>query len=140
MANDTPIACSLSASDLERRLAEIAAVGAKSLISRETHGDRHLLRFRRDEDTRKMLEDIVAAEAECCAFLDLSLDEVDGELTLWIAAPRDVKALADSLAGAFSDSQASNDGHQVSTSLRLRMGPANASPRAKPTRGARWEV
>ena len=109
MANDTPIACSLTASDLEQRLAEIAVVGAESLISRETDGDRHLLRFHNDATTRRKLEGIVAAEAECCPFLDLSLGEHDGELTLWIAAPRDAGDLTSGLARAFGDGQAGDD-------------------------------
>lgn len=105
MANDTPIACSLAAGDLERRVAEIAEVGAESLLSREAQGGGHRLRFRKDDATRQRLEGIVTAEAECCAFLDLSLGEDDGELILWIAGPEDARALADGLAGAFGDSQ-----------------------------------
>jgi small multidrug resistance family-3 protein len=104
MANDTndaPIACALDAGGLQQRLAEIAEIGASSLISRETDGDRHLLRFRANADTRRRLEGILAAEAECCTFLDLSLSEMDGDLALSIAAPQDAQALADELAGAY---------------------------------------
>jgi hypothetical protein len=106
MANDTPLACSLDVGDLEQRLAEIAAVGAKSLISRESDEDRHLLRFRADADTRRRLETIVAAEAKCCTFLDLSLHEESGELLLSIATQQDATALAEGLANAFSDASA----------------------------------
>lgn len=102
MADDIPIACSLGAGDLAQRLTEIGEVGADSLISREADGDRHLLRFRADADSRRRLEEIVAAEAECCAFLDLALSERDGELVLSIAAPSDAKAIADGLAEAFT--------------------------------------
>jgi hypothetical protein len=103
MENDTPIACSLGTGDLKQRLAEIAEIGTDSLISREADGDRHLLRFRADADSRRRLEEIVAADAECCAFLDLALSEKDGELVLSIAAPKDAKTLADGLAGAFTE-------------------------------------
>src|SRR5262249_49102519 len=109
MTSDTPIACSLSAGDLERRLAEIAKVGAESLIGHEARDDGHRLLFHTDEDIRKRLEGIVDAEAECCAFLDLSLDEEGGELILWIAAPREAEALANGLAAAFGDGQAGED-------------------------------
>lgn len=101
MTDENPSACSLGAGALEQRLTAIAEIGAGSLTSRRFEGDRHLLRFRAGGDTRKRLEEIVAAEAECCASLDLSLDEEGGELRLSIAAPRDAQALADSLAGAF---------------------------------------
>jgi hypothetical protein len=102
MTKAIPIACSLGAGDLERRLVAVAEIGAVSLLSRETDGPRHLLRFRPDETTRKRLEEIVAAEAECCSFLDLRLNERDGELILSIAAPRDGQAMADELAAAFA--------------------------------------
>jgi hypothetical protein len=96
-----PIACSLGTSDLRRRLAEIAAIGAESLTGHQADEGRHLLRFRADSGTRRRLEEIVAAEAECCAFLDLALEERDDELLLSIAAPPDGQAVADELAAAF---------------------------------------
>jgi hypothetical protein len=102
MTEDIPIACSLDAGALEQRLAAIAEIGAGSLISRQAEDGRHLLRFRADAATRKRLEEIVAAEAKCCSFLDLSLDQKGDELRLAIAAPRDAQALADGLAGAFA--------------------------------------
>jgi hypothetical protein len=97
-----PIACSLGAGDLERRLAEIAALGGESLIARKTQGGRHLLRFRPDAGTRRRLEEIVAAEAECCSFLDLALEEGNGELILTVASPGEGQAVADALAAAFA--------------------------------------
>jgi hypothetical protein len=104
MSTDEPIACSLGAADLEQRLAAIAAVGADSLIARKVDDGRHLLRFRADATTRHRLEEIVAAEAQCCAFLDLSLSDEGGELLLSIAAPSDAQAVADGLAAAFGSS------------------------------------
>src|SRR4051794_11468584 len=103
MTIENPTACSLDASRLERRLAAIAAVGADSLISRAVNGDgHHLLRFRPRAGTRNRLEEIVAAEAECCSFLDLQLSEEGGTLVLWIAAPSDGVMVADRLAEAFA--------------------------------------
>jgi len=49
-----------------------------------------------------MLEEILAAEEKCCAFLDLSLADEGDELALSIAAPQDAQALADGLVAAFS--------------------------------------
>ena len=102
MAEETPIACSLEADDLQRRLAAIAELGAESLIAREADGGRHLLRFRAEPETRRRLEAIVAAEAECCSFLELSLQERGEELVLSIAAPRGGRPIADELAAAFA--------------------------------------
>jgi hypothetical protein len=96
---DLPIACSLDAAALERRLAEIRAVGRDAFLGAERDG---ALRFRGSPDTRKRLEAIVAAEAECCAFLTLDLREANGELRLTISAPEDAEAIATDLASAFA--------------------------------------
>lgn len=101
MTEGTPIACSLGASDLRRRLNEIAAVGAASLIECSADGDRHLLRFRSDAETRHRLGAIVAAEEQCCSFLDLSLEEQGDGLVLSIGAPGNGQPLAAELAAAF---------------------------------------
>jgi hypothetical protein len=103
MTSDTPIACSLGASELEQRLTAIAEIGADNLISRDTEGDNRLLHFRANATTRRQLKAIVAAEAECCSFLDLTLSEEGDRLVLSIAAPREAQVLADELAGAFGD-------------------------------------
>lgn len=106
MTDEKPIACSLGTGELEDRLAAIAAIGADSLVRRETEGARHLLHFRSDPATRSRLERIVAAEAQCCSFLELELGERDGELTLAISAPRNGQPLADELAAAFGKAAA----------------------------------
>ena len=101
MTEYKPVACTLGTGELEQRLAAIAEVGAEGLVSRSVENGRHLLRFHSNGSTRRRLEDIVAAEAECCSFLDLSLREEEGELVLSIAAP-DAQALADELAAGFA--------------------------------------
>jgi|SRR5829696_208500 len=102
MTNDKPAACSLGSDALERRLAAIAEVGRANLISSEADGDRHLLRFRPRAGTRRRLEQIVAAEAECCSFLDLALTESERMLVLSITAPEGGRAVASLLAEAFA--------------------------------------
>jgi hypothetical protein len=101
MAQELPVVCSLGASDLGRRLAAIGEIGAESLIDHQQDGGRHLLRFRSDTRTRERLEDIVKAERECCAFLDLTLMEGCCELTLKVTAPEAGQATADGFAMAF---------------------------------------
>jgi hypothetical protein len=99
--NNPPIACSLDGGKLEQRLAAIGEAGGHSLVSHSVKDGSHLLRFRTDPTTRQRLEDIVAGEAECCPFLDLSLSEEGDELILSITAPEDGRAVASELAGAF---------------------------------------
>jgi MerR family copper efflux transcriptional regulator len=103
MAKDTPIACSLGAEELQRRLGAIAEIGAESLISSASEGAAHLLRFRAGAATQAKLEGILAAERECCPFLDLTLSEDGGELVLSVTAPEDAQPLADEFARAFSN-------------------------------------
>jgi hypothetical protein len=102
MTDETPISCSLSTSDLQGRLATIAELGAESLVGHDTEGQRHLLRFRSEESTRRRLEQIVEAEARCCPFLELALDNRDGELVLSIAAPGEGQPVADELTATFA--------------------------------------
>jgi hypothetical protein len=104
MDEHIPIACSLEATDLRLRLDLIAEVGAGSLLAHDVEDGRHALRFRGDVTTRDRLEKIVAAEAECCPFLDLVLAEHGGELVLTIAAPEEGASAADALAAAFTAS------------------------------------
>ena len=98
MSSDTPIACSLNAEELPRRLAEIRAIGADALLDVDG-GD--ALRFRNDEATRARLEEIVAAESECCRFLSFDLRATGDELELRITAPEGAEDLAGELADAF---------------------------------------
>jgi hypothetical protein len=86
MTEEKPVACSLGPRDLEERLAAIAVIGADSLLRSETDGERHLLHFRSDPTTRRRLEELIAAEAECCPFLAFELSEqAGGELRLTVS-------------------------------------------------------
>lgn len=108
MTDKPPIACSLGADGLQRRLGAIAAIGADSLISRELVGGRHRLRFRGGAETEALLAEIVAAEEACCPFLDLSLAEEAGEVILTIGAAAEGRAVAHQLAAAFDPPPASD--------------------------------
>jgi hypothetical protein len=96
-----PIACSLSAAEYRERLAAISKVGGSSLISAEERPHHTVLHFRYSAKTRDELQTIVAQEAACCAFLDLSLGTSDEELVLRIAAPEEVRAIVDDLVRSF---------------------------------------
>ena len=96
---DLPLACSLDAPALEQRLAEMRELGRDALLAWEPGG---VLRFRATPDTRRRLERIVAAEAECCAFLGLELCEEQGELRLTVSAPEGAEPVASGLVEAFA--------------------------------------
>jgi hypothetical protein len=105
MPEDLPVVCSLDGGALERRLTAIAELGAESLVEHVEDGGRHVLRFQRDPRSRSRLEGIVSAEAACCAFLDLSLDDDGDHLVLSVAAPETGQPTADGFARAFSAKQ-----------------------------------
>lgn len=102
MTDPNPIACTLSESALRQRLEQIATLGADALIAHEEANGTHTLRFRRDQETRRQLRQIVEAESRCCPFLDFQIGERPDELLLTIDAPIEVQAFADELASAFS--------------------------------------
>ena len=99
MTRDTPIACSLSADELPKRLAEINAIGREALLGATPGG---ALRFRADEPTRARLEAIIAAESQCCSFLRFELAEQSGELVLSVGAPEGAEPIAEDLVNAFA--------------------------------------
>jgi MerR family transcriptional regulator, copper efflux regulator len=98
VGSDRPIACSLSATDLSARLAEMKRLGGDALLSADGEGT---LRFRGDMATRARLEAIVAAEADCCPFLDMHLREEAGALVLEIRAAQEAAPVVAELVSAF---------------------------------------
>ena len=101
MTSELPIACSLSAGDLNDRLAEIAGLGRDALLEAELAGRRAELRFVSAPDIRQRLERIVAAESECCAFLTMTTREEGDALVLTIVAPEGAELVLEELVDGF---------------------------------------
>jgi hypothetical protein len=87
MAGELPIACSLSATELPTRVAEMAALGAEAL--REVHhaGSHAELRFADTPGVRDRVALIVTAESKCCAFLAMRVSDAPGVIVLTVDAP-----------------------------------------------------
>lgn len=97
-----PIACSLDSGDLEDRRAELRALAQRSLISvARPHGTPVVLTFKNDPATKAALERIVAAESECCPFLEMTLADRDS-LELAIDGPEDAGPIVDDFVSAFA--------------------------------------
>ncbi len=101
MPTDLPLACSLTAAEMPVRLAEMSAIGKAALVSVEIAEGRATLRFTAGADTRGRLEAIVAAEAECCAFLTLIVRDQPGFVVLVIDAPPDAEPVLGTFIEAF---------------------------------------
>jgi hypothetical protein len=102
MSTPLPIVCSLDATALGDRLAEMAAIGADGLVASEISGPRARLRF--DPGVARRLEAVVEAERSCCAWLTLDLQRAGEELELRLAAPPGADAALAEFAAAFSAS------------------------------------
>ena len=101
MSTHLPIACTLNSAELAKRVAAMREVGAASFVSAEVGSSRATLRFRPDAQTATTLRSIVAAEAECCAFLTLELTEGPDASTLAIHAPEGAEEVVRDLVAAF---------------------------------------
>jgi MerR family transcriptional regulator, copper efflux regulator len=102
MARALPIACSLSGEDQAERLGELASLSSRVLGAESTGEGGSLVRFRPDGDTESQLKRIVAAERECCPFLDLSLAEDGSNLTLSIDGPEGAEPMIAEMVGALT--------------------------------------
>ena len=103
MPSELPIACSLSAAELPQRLAEMSDIGRASLVAAETDASRAVLTFR--PAAVEQLAVIVAAEAECCSFLKMKLDDGPDAVQLTIEAPAGAEPVLQDLVAAFSSEE-----------------------------------
>lgn len=101
MSDELPIACSLNATELPVRLAEMAALGRDALIGTRTEPTRAELRFAAGADVRRRVEAIVAAESECCAFLTMRVDDEPDVVVLSIEAPEGAEVVLEEMVAAF---------------------------------------
>jgi hypothetical protein len=101
MPTDPPIACSLSATDLTERLAQMGDLGRDALLDTDVT-DRHaMLRFAAGTGVRERVTTIVAAESECCAFLMMNVHDEPDAVVLTIDAPEGAEPVLHELADAF---------------------------------------
>ena len=77
----------LSATDLRERGEELRALGADGLLDSTGEAGRAVLRFRPDPSIRQRVDAIVAAESECCAFLDFRVEHGHDATVLTVSAP-----------------------------------------------------
>ena len=80
-----PCACTLNAGDQAERAAEVQALVADEMLSWAGVADGVAIRFRHDAEPG--LREVIAAESECCAFLDFDLRREDDGLRLTVTGP-----------------------------------------------------
>lgn len=89
------IACTLSAAETVARRADTAELARRALRARRPVPGGALLTFAPDAECE--LRDIVAAEAQCCAFLYLDLRRAGDALELEITGPDEAGPILDAL-------------------------------------------
>lgn len=100
-AAELPIACSLNATERTVRLAAMTALGRDALVGVRRATAHAELRFAAGDGIRDRVEEIAAAEAECCAFLDMEVHDEPDLVVLYITAPPDADPVLGELANAF---------------------------------------
>jgi hypothetical protein len=102
MSRPLPIACTLTPTDLRARGEELRALGGDGLLGTSEEDRRAVLRFRPDPSVRERVEAVVAAESECCAFLDFGVEHGDDATVLTISAPNGGAEMVHELAAALA--------------------------------------
>jgi len=97
-----PIACTLNATDLRARGEELRALGRDALLDATEDEGRAVLRFRPGLAVRTRVEALMAAESECCAFLDFELEQREDATVLTISAPNGGAEMVHELAAALA--------------------------------------
>jgi hypothetical protein len=93
MTSPLPIACTLTPGGMTARLALIDALAADGLLDRTPTEAGLRVRLRDTPEIERRTRELVAAESQCCAFLDFALGREDGDLVLDIAGPQDARAV-----------------------------------------------
>jgi MerR family transcriptional regulator, copper efflux regulator len=92
-----PIACKLTADQAAQRAEETAAIAERALRRREPIADGQRLRFEGGGELEARLRELIAAEAECCPFMQMSLRRAGDEVELDITGPDEAQPIIDAL-------------------------------------------
>ena len=87
------ISCSLDARSLDRRMADLGAIGSHGLLG---------ARLRFDPALESRLAAVVEAERSCCAWLDIDLERGDGWVELRLGAPPEAALALAAFVGALT--------------------------------------
>ena len=87
MTTDLPMACSLSAAELEERGERWHRLAERALVESSYEGGVAILRCRADPGVEAELRELVRLEGECCPFLTLAVSSRDGGLVLEVSGP-----------------------------------------------------
>ena len=93
----SPCACTLSASDQAVRAAEVRGLVGDGMLSWAGVTGGVAIRFRHDAEPA--LRELIAAESECCDFLDFDLRREEDGLRLTVKGPDQARSVIFGLFG-----------------------------------------
>lgn len=91
MSTDLPIACTLQPAEQAERARAWHALVARTLLSWRATEDGAVVRVRGDAEAQ--LRELIAAESQCCAFLEFDLRRDGEELLLSVVGPDEARPL-----------------------------------------------
>lgn len=97
MDRPEPAGCSLNSDQVRERISAWQEV-ASYAMSRQVQADRIISIYPKDADVLRRLEELIAAEAECCSFLEFTIEERDDDTLVQLTFPEEARLL---LATAF---------------------------------------
>jgi hypothetical protein len=91
--NDLPIACHLSAAELQERRRTVLAKLRAAVVEIEEHPDGFAYYFSAEDNRFQELAEVVDLERQCCPFLEfqLTVSAAGGPLRLQITGPAGTK-------------------------------------------------
>jgi len=92
-----PLVCTLPADEAKRRARQTRSTVGASVRAREEIDGGMRLRFRADPAIERELQETIDAESRCCPFLDLRVEEADGELELTVTGPAEAKPIIEAM-------------------------------------------
>ena len=95
MSTEIPIACTLSPDGFTARMGLIDALAVDGLIDRTDTERGVRVRLRDTPEIEQRVRELVAAESECCAFLDFTLRREDDAIVLDVSGPEDARPVID---------------------------------------------
>ena len=91
-----PNGCTLESDELVTRIAEWREVSAQAL-SRKVEPARITSVYPPDPQLLKRLEDLIAAEAECCAFLEFTIQAGTDQTIVQLSFPEEARPLIEAV-------------------------------------------
>jgi MerR family copper efflux transcriptional regulator len=100
-SREESLACTLSGPELSERIREWTDVASQA-TSREVHESRVVSRYPADPHLLARLRNLIAAEAECCPFIEFHVEERPTHFVVELRVPPDMGGVLSVMLGLIS--------------------------------------